>query len=283
MTLLSALPILAIEVPEDRARDYDPVWTEALAAVIAEQGLIHPIRVREVDGRFVLVAGLHRLRAYQLLGRDEIPVNVSQASSDLVARLEEVMENLARHELIALDRCHHLYELKQVWERMYPETKNGGNKNVSKGREAARTKSLRSGSATEVFSFAAATAEHIGLSQRAIQMAVKIWSDLSKTSRSRLVGTDLAKKQTELKALSEEKQPRQVKILDLILGEDHPEIGNVAQALEFLAHGALPNAEQKRLQTISRTIADLDEAALDNVLAANEDRVIASLKRRGRI
>ena len=121
MILIPDLRLDAIDVPQDRARDFDPVWAEALSSIIKEQGLQHPITVRPVGDRYSLVAGLHRYYAHLIGGQAEsIPAFVSEAQTDDEARLQEVMENLGRHELIALDRCHHLYELKQVWERMTP-------------------------------------------------------------------------------------------------------------------------------------------------------------------
>lgn len=264
------LPIIQIVVPEDRARSHDPAWSKALAHIIAQQGLIHPITVRRVGEGWVLVSGLHRLRAFEALGLGMIPARLSQAASEDAARLEEVMENLGRNELNALDRCHHLAELKQVWERLHPETRAG----VAGGK-------ARQGSANEIFSFAAATAERIGLSQRAIQISVKIWTDLSPISRHRLVGTDLAGKQSELKALSEETPAMQAQILDLILGERRLE--NVAQALEFLSTGIVLTAPEKRFQAFSRSFAALDEDMFDFLLEVHEVRVIAALQRRGRI
>ena len=122
------VPLSEIDIPADRARDLDPAWAEALAGMIAERGLINPITVRIVDGRKRLVTGLHRHAAFVLLKREAIPVRISAAASDDEARLEEVMENLGRNELKALDRCHHLYELKQVYEALYPEAKHGGDR-----------------------------------------------------------------------------------------------------------------------------------------------------------
>lgn len=268
------LPLASIEVGTDRARDLDPAWAEGLAGSIKVQGLLQPIIVREIDGAYHLVFGLHRLEAHRLLGKDKIMVRLSSAESDDAAKLEEVMENLARHELIAFDRCHHLYDLKQVWERMYPLTAHG--------KASPKTQTLRlSSDSREIFGFAQATAEKIGLSVRSIQLAVKIWTGLSPDSRRRLVGTGIASKQTELKALSELSPVRQTKVLDLILGDEEPE--NVSQALEHLESGSAPNALERKFLAVSKSIASLDDRTFDNVIEAHEDRVIASLKRRGRI
>ncbi|AWD21581.1 ParB N-terminal domain-containing protein [Fuscovulum blasticum] len=271
------LSIRDIDVPADRARDYDDAGAQMLAGIIAAQGLHHPIRVRRTGGRYSLISGLMRLRAFELLQRETIPASLSEADSDEAARLEEVMENLGRSELIALDRCHHLYELKQAWEAgkarpLIEVLINDGGKTFS-----------TSDNHPEVFGFARSVAEKVGLTKQAINMAVKIWVDLSSASRLRLVGTKLATKQTELKALSEEPAPRQAKILDLILGDARPDIENVAAALAYLENGIQPTALERKFRALSDGIKALPDESLDLLLVENEARVIASLKRRGRI
>ena len=277
---LIEIPLASIEVGTDRARDLEPAWVEALAKLIDAQGLLHPIVVRPVDGmpgRYRLVAGLHRLEGVRLNGWEAIPAYLSRADSDAGARLEEVMENLGRYDLNALDRCHHLYELRQIWLRQHPEFANGGGKQGG-------GKSFPTGDqAPEVFGFAASVAEQIGFSKRVINIAVAIWTGLSPTSRRRLVGTALAGKQTELKALSEESPPRQEKILDLILGEDHADISNVAGALAFLEGGVQPTGDEVRLEGLRKSMSTLPDTVFDRLISENADRTIASLKRLGRI
>lgn len=277
MSELIELPLASIEVGTDRARPIDPAWVEGLAGSIREQGLMQPVVVHADDEGYHLIAGHHRLEAFRLLGRETIPAIMSGAMTADEARLAEVMENLARHELIALDRCHHLYELKQVWERLYPETAHG------KASPKIHSVDLSS-DALEVFGFARAAAEQIGLSRSAISKAVKIWTSLAPQVRNRLPGTDLATKQTELKALSELPTPRkQGMVLDAILNPELPEIGNVAQALAYLEGGIVRDAFEKRFAKVSKSIADLDDDTFDHVIMAHEDRIIASLKRRERI
>jgi ParB family chromosome partitioning protein len=51
-----------------------------------------------------------------------------------------------------------------------------------------------------------------------------------------------------------------------------------------VAHGDARLAElQKSIATLSKFFAKLEDAELDTVVAEHEDRIIASLKRRGRI
>lgn len=267
----------AIRVPEDRARSFDVDGAAALAGLIEAQGLMHPITVRQhyasTEERpwYVLIAGLHRLRAFELLGRATIPARVLSERSSDEARMDEVLENLGRNELTALDRAQHLYELKVVYERMHPETKAG----VAGGK-------ARQGTATEIFSFAESTAEKIGLSQRAIRIAVKIWTGLTPDSRRRLVGTKTASNQSEIKALSEQSPARQERIMDMLLS-DPPVATSVADALVLIEAGSRPSDVEKRYQAAHRVIEALDDHTLDRVVLAHEERVIASLRRQGKI
>lgn len=270
------LPLAQIDIPQDRARSYDAASAEALAAIIADQGLMHPITVLETGDRFELVAGMHRLAAFRMNGAETIPARVTAAATSDEARLQEVMENLGRAELTALDRCQHLFELKRAWEasRARPLVEVL----VGAGGKSFPT----SDDGVEIFGFARSVAEKVGLSKRAINMAVKIWEALAPTVRTRLIGTGLARKQTELKALSELEPKRQQKVLDLILDEDS-EASNVASALAVLDAGAGEDAGERKVVKLAQHFGSLPDLVFDRVLAENEERVIASLKRRGRI
>lgn len=309
------IPLSEIDISEDRARSYDPDDAQALAFIIAASGLQHPIRVRAVGNRFRLIAGRKRLEAFRLLEWEAIPATISTASSDDEARLEEVMENLGRIELSKRDRCQHLYELKQVYERLHPEAKHGGDRGNQ--HTGGKTQNLRFGTdGHEVFGFAPAMAEKIGMSRRAIEVAVKIWTDLTPDSRKRAAGTWLADHQAGLKQLAEQTAADQAKVLDLLFA-DPPRATNVPDALTILENGrvlthvekkvAAVNATLKKLPekvasniasahmdarlaemrqgiaTLSKFFAKLEDAELDEVVAENEERIIASLKRRGRL
>jgi len=267
----------AIRVPEDRARSFDAQGAAALAGLIEAQGLMHPITVTphfastEDHPIYVLIAGLHRLRAFEQLGRETIPARVLSERSDDESRMDEVLENLGRNELTALDRAQHLYELKMVWDRMHPDFANGGGKTFPTGDERA-----------QIFGFATEVAEKIGMSKRAINIAVKIWTGLTPDSRRRLVGTKTASNQSEIKALSEQIPARQVRIIDMLLS-DPPIAASVADALVLIERGVRPDIFEKRYTTAHKAIEDLDDVTLDRVLLAHQDRVIASLRRQGKI
>jgi ParB family chromosome partitioning protein len=290
MTELTAL-LSEIDVPAERARTPDAVWDEALARLIERQGLLHPILVRAMaDGRYRLVAGLRRLRAFEILGRASIPIRLSQAESDEEARLDEVMENLGRQDLIALDRCQHLWVLKQVWERLHPETKRGARGLLKANEKMTKRQSLPSGDADPadirsddmpvVFGFSRAVVEEVGLCQRSIRDGVRIWTCLSPASRAALVGTELAEKMTELKALSEHGAAIQAAILNLILVERS--CGNVAEALWVIERKKPMTADQRRLLSAEKAINGWDDTIWTHVVATHRDRIVAELKKQGR-
>ncbi|PYE87534.1 ParB N-terminal domain-containing protein [Phyllobacterium leguminum] len=300
-----------IDIPDNRARSFDQDEAGALAFIIAASGLQHPIRVRLVGDRFRLIAGRKRLEAFRMLAWEMIPATISTAATDDEARLEEVMENLGRHELKVLDRCHHLFELKQVYERLYPDAKHGGDRGNQ--HTGGKTQKLRlAADSDEVFGFAAATADKISLSRRSIELAVKIWKDLSDASRKRCAGTWLADHQAGLKQLAEQSHADQAKVLD-ILFSDPPKATNVSDALTIIAHGVVLTPTEKKVDTVKNTLrampdtvvaavvderlaemqnsitvlskffAKLEDAELDKVVEQHEERIVASLQRRGRI
>ncbi|QGA56188.1 ParB/RepB/Spo0J family partition protein [Brucella sp. 2280] len=301
-----------IDIPEDRARELDMDWAQALASMIAAQGLINPITVRMVDGRPRLVTGLHRYTGVGLLEWETIPARISNAATDDEARLEEVMENLGRNELKVLDRCHHLYELKQVYERLYPEAKRGGDRGNQHtgGKRQKLPLAKPDGQQSEIFGFTVATAEKTGLSERAIRLAVKIWKDLAAVSRQRCAGTWIADHQAGLKLLSEQSHTEQAKILDLLFSSP-PKATSVQDAMSILANGSTKTATEKKVETVKNTLkalpeavvasvvderlaemrqsidvlsrffAKLEDAELDKVVEQHEERIVASLKRRG--
>lgn len=207
-----------IDVPE-RLRSTDPVWVEALAENMAEYGQKQAIKLRpQQGGRFLLVYGEHRLKAAKLLRWREIGAEVSKLS-DLEARLEEIDENLYRHELSPLDRATFLGERRRIYLELHPEAAP----HVAGGL-------ARQGLATDTVSFADATSEKLGLDARTIARAVSIYTKLAPDVRTRLRGTALSKNQSELLALAKCGPEVQRQVLDLLLAEE-PEVKKVGQAV----------------------------------------------------
>ena len=96
---ITQIPVSEIEPnPNQPRRLFDEEALQALAASIAEYGLISPISVRLHYGRYELVSGERRLRAAKLAGLTRVPcivLDVDMEESGLLA----MVENLQREDL----------------------------------------------------------------------------------------------------------------------------------------------------------------------------------------
>jgi ParB family chromosome partitioning protein len=267
----STFPTIAIadiEIPENRARQLDDAWVEVIAGMLEHTPLLHPVRLREVDGKFRLVAGNHRLAAYILLERTEIPYTLSQAESDEEARLEEVLENLGRNELKSLDRAQHLYEMKEAYEAIHPETKQGGDRKS----EAAKDNQ------NVIIPFWSEAANHTGLSASAIQKAIKIWKSLSAATKREVRPTWIADHQATLLGLSKLSAHMQKKVLPYLVEK---QAANVEEALVLSEHKKLPGALEKKFQSIDRSLRTLERPQLHSVFHNFEDEIVEWVREKG--
>jgi ParB family chromosome partitioning protein len=78
---------------------------QELVESIREHGIIQPLIVRKVDGKWELIAGERRWRAASQLGLKEVPVIVRQASDRDVLELA-LIENLQREDLNPIEEAH---------------------------------------------------------------------------------------------------------------------------------------------------------------------------------
>ena len=100
---------------------FDEEGLAALAASIAEVGVLQPVVVRPLDdGRFALIAGERRWRAARRAGVSEIPavVRSSDDRSDLTAAL---IENLQRQDLTPLEEAAAYQELLENYGMSHEE------------------------------------------------------------------------------------------------------------------------------------------------------------------
>lgn len=110
--------------PDQPRRSYDEERLEELAASIRLEGVLQPIAVRydaERD-RYVIIHGERRWRAAQLAGLESIPAIVREVG-DEQRLIQQLMENILREDLNALDRAAALRRLKQQmgdapWEQV---------------------------------------------------------------------------------------------------------------------------------------------------------------------
>lgn len=84
-------------------------------------------------------------------------------------------------------------------------------------------------------------------------------------------------------AVTGDDEAKLAEVMELILGDKHPDIDNVTSAQDFLSDGVVCDPLEKRFVAASQSMANLDDDMFDKVIASHEERVITSLKRRGRI
>lgn len=77
---------------------------DELAQSIRSQGVLQPITVRQIDGKYEIIAGERRWRASQLAGLTEIPAIVKNVDDQKAMELA-MIENLQREDLNALEEA----------------------------------------------------------------------------------------------------------------------------------------------------------------------------------
>lgn len=181
-TLMQTNRVAVAEVREvSRLRPVSEAGVESLIASVSETGVMKDaIHVRKKkDGSLVLIAGAHRLEMARRLGWEEIEAKVWTDVTDDWARLMEIDDNLAGADMNALDTAVFLARRKDIYERLHPETKAGAFKgNQHTGKLVADMMS--------VTSFAAATAEKFGLSDRHVRRMIAAGSALNPLDVKRL-------------------------------------------------------------------------------------------------
>jgi len=90
--------------PYQPRQDFDPGELESLSESLRTHGLLQPLVVRQVDGRYQLIAGERRLQAAIQAGWTEVPVQVIEADDREVAELA-IVENLQRKDLNPLEKA----------------------------------------------------------------------------------------------------------------------------------------------------------------------------------
>lgn len=101
---MTTLKISQIEVQSNPRKDFSGV--DDLAASIGSCGLLQPIAVRpDGAGKYILVDGEQRLRAFKKLKREEIPVYVLSELETQEAKEAQMTANLMRSDLSFVERA----------------------------------------------------------------------------------------------------------------------------------------------------------------------------------
>lgn len=188
---------------------------------IKSVGLINPITVTE---NYQLIAGYHRLEACKELDWKTIPAQIIKVN-ELTAELIEIDENLIRNELTVLERGEILKRRKEIYEAMYPDTKQGGDRKSNEFYSKRNNFVLNS--------FSEDTANKTGFSSRTIQQEVQIASKLDEEVKEIIRDTDLADNKTELLKLARQSKEKQKELVEKIVTGISKNINDARKQIAF--------------------------------------------------
>ena len=202
---------------------------ESLKASIEAIGLQEPLILND---KHELVAGNRRYLACQILNLKKVPCHVQTFASENHERLAHLDENLESQSLQGKDFDFAIAERKEIYVRLFPESKKVGRKKGDKGKK----------------SFEKETAEKTGKSEKTIRRSIKRVNDVTSEVREAYENDEINSGQIdELVKLPKEKQN---KILAKIKG------ASVAET-ELKVRDAL---EKEKPHTDEDTIKDVTKA-----------------------
>lgn len=186
MASFKSLPVSSVFVGE-RARPVDEEVAAAIAASMADRGLINPITVRATPAAnggstpWTLIAGGHRLFAAKLNNWDEIDAIVVSADA-AEAQLIEISENLYRNELTALDRGVFVAKFRELYEEKFGK--------INRGRPSEKNRNDCGIIFTPGREISERIKDRFGFGQRTYEYASRIGLKLHPALRQGLRGTD---------------------------------------------------------------------------------------------
>ena len=199
------IPIDEITIPKGR-REPDEDRVGSIARSIQTVGLLNPITL---NGDRRLIAGRTRLQAAKKLEWSEIPVRIIDAD-DLHAELAEIVENVERSNLTALEEGQSLKRMKEIYLLLNPETKQTPPKElVQKRWNPPENKS-------DKMSFVSDTAQKTGKTSRTINRSIAVAEKLTPATQTQIAGTKVADSEAELKRLANLPAKQQEKVARVI-------------------------------------------------------------------
>ncbi|WP_028329910.1 ParB/RepB/Spo0J family partition protein [Brachyspira alvinipulli] len=98
------IDVSLIDVNPDQPRKvFNEEEIQGLAESIKENGLINPITLREKEGKYQIISGERRFRAFKFLNRDKVPALVLQNIADSKMLELTLVENIQRADLNAIE------------------------------------------------------------------------------------------------------------------------------------------------------------------------------------
>jgi ParB family transcriptional regulator, chromosome partitioning protein len=253
----------------DRLRPANKEQVAFIAASIEQSGLEQPMAVRRAGEGYKLVIGKHRLDAVKQLGWTELVVGehvIIVTRDDFESRISEINENLARHELNALDRAVFLAARAKLYEEQ-GATRWGGDrrsKKVSEHKGNINRQSLPLGFGDRL---TPEIEDRVGLSDRAKRLAVQIGKNLNKAAIEAVRGTMVEDNQQELLALSELDADKQVSVAKQIKAGTSKTVLQAKIALK-IEHKRTADPDKKFAALLMAWLPKISERALKDAKKA---------------
>lgn len=235
------LSISKIHVDKNR-REINESKVDEIAESIEEIGLLNQITVTKNGDDYKLVAGAHRLKAFQKLGRKEIPAHIINTSA-LKIELAEIDENLIRNELHWTEQDDQIARRKEIYEQLYPETKAGGDHgNQHTGGKSQNLQSAKS--------FTKDASNKTGKSERSISESVRRSKGLTPKAKKVFKNKDLPKYQAN--EISRKDPEEQNKIADKL------ESGEATDYKDYQKKQKQKHLEQKKEEIKKQESSDIE-------------------------
>jgi ParB family chromosome partitioning protein len=208
-----------IDIVEGRNFREGKITTADLEESLTALGLLHPIQVVTIDGRFVVNAGERRLRAATKLGWEKIDAVVLDDVDEVDVELAAIDENIIRRNLqgASLDRA--LKRRKELYLHKYPQTAAhvaGGVARAKGDDDSERQKS-----------FAEDTAEKTGKSSRTIERSVRRAERLSPATMKAYESGQIT--QTQADILAGRPWEEQEQLIEQVSGKSVEETRKIIQ------------------------------------------------------
>jgi ParB-like chromosome segregation protein Spo0J len=203
-----------IIIDKDKMREVNPGKVRELAESISEIGLLHPVTINSAKE---LKAGLHRLEACKSLGWESIPFISLDGLDALRQELVQLDENLIRNEGTQLERSGWLKRRKEIYEELYPETKQYSSEKQRKRREKIKEPAADSAAGYEqALGFVRDTAQKTSKAPRTIREDIQIAESLTDKTKELIKGTPVEDKKTDLLKMARMEEEEQEEIAEII-------------------------------------------------------------------
>lgn len=257
-----------------RLRPVSEAGVQSLITSVTETGVMKDaIHVRrKKDGSLVLIAGAHRLEMARQLGWEEIEAKVWTDVTDDWSRLMEIDDNLAGAEMNALDTAVFLATRKEVYERLHPEARRGFA--GGKARHGQLTDTM------SVSSFATATAEKFGLTDRHVRRMISAGSALHPDQVSALRQAPRPITLKDLGEIAKITQPTErYAVVDRLAAGRAKSAADALRSLRAESAGEAPvkDPAEEQFLALMKVWTRAGSAARKRLIAAAEDDIRAIL------